>query len=288
MSAPLLYQFAALTRLRLSLVVSLSTAMSYLLFRNKFETGIAWPLLGVFLLAAGLSVLNQVQEAGTDAKMERTKRRPVASGALDKGWAIFIALLLSALGLAALASAPRNPLVCLRFGLAALLLYNLAFTPLKHRTTWSLVPGALVGAIPPAIGWCAAGGSWQDPGLWLIAIYFVTWQVPHFWLAGMVWQEEYRKAKIPVMLDILPRPVVYRLTFLWTAAAALISFYLAIFLAYHLIWTLVVLGIGYWLLTNSRLLLGKTVSAPLLRTTFDRLNFFNLLIILCGSATSLA
>jgi protoheme IX farnesyltransferase len=287
MSAPLLNQFASLTRLRLSLVVSLSTVMSYLLFRGKMEVGIIWPLLGVLLLAAGLSVLNQVQEAQTDAKMKRTKRRPVASGTLDKGWALFISLLLSTLGLAALASAPRNPLICLWFGLAAPLLYNLAFTPLKRRTTWSLVPGALVGTIPPAIGWCAAGGSWQDPGLWLIAVYFATWQVPHFWLAGMVWQKEYRKAKIPVMLDVLPGPAIYRLTFLWTAAAVLLSLYLTIYLSYQPIWILAVLLAGAWLLWRSRLLLAELVATTAFRPAFDRLNAFNLIIILSGAATSL-
>jgi len=261
--------------------------MSYLLFRGKADAAIIWPLLGVFLLAAGFSTLNQLQEAKSDAVMTRTSKRPLARGTMDKGWALFIALLLTSLGLAALVSGPRHQLVCLYLALAGFVLYNLCFTPLKHRTTWSLVPGAIVGAVPPAIGWCAAGGSLYDPGLWLVAIYFTTWQVPHFWLAGIVWKADYRKAGIPIMLDLLPERSLYRLTYLWTAAAALMSIYLAIYLSYQPLWILAVLLAASWLLWRTRMLMHKTPATPFFRSAFDRLNTFNLIVILSGAATSL-
>ena len=80
-----------LTKARITFFVTLSVATGYLLFKEHFDLAMLLPMGGVYLLACGGAALNQVQDAAVDARMDRTKGRPIPSGRIDRAWALFIA-----------------------------------------------------------------------------------------------------------------------------------------------------------------------------------------------------
>lgn len=182
-----------LVRLRLSAAVAATAAAGALLAGGSGEI-VALAAGGVFLLAGGASALNQVQERRLDARMIRTRQRPLPAGRLRPGRALALSLLLLAGGLALLIAPPATALL----GGAAVLLYNGLYTFFKPRTLFALLPGALAGALPPLIGWTAAGGSPGDPRILLPAACLFLWQIPHFWLFASRWREDLRQAGLPL------------------------------------------------------------------------------------------
>jgi protoheme IX farnesyltransferase len=105
-------------------------------------------------------------------------------------------------------------------GALALVWYNGVYTYLKRITAFAVVPGAVIGAIPPVMGFVAAGGHWSDPAILLVAGFFFLWQIPHFWLLSLLFDEQYRKAGLPTPTDIFDRSQQLRLTTSWMLAAA--------------------------------------------------------------------
>ncbi len=152
-------------------------------------------LAGTALLCGGASALNHYLERGTDALMERTRRRPVPAGRLRPEEALLFGLGLSAAGLVLLAFV--NPLT-LALGAASLLSYVLAYTPLKRVTSLCTVVGAVPGALPPLMGWAAARGSLGAAGWGLFAILFL-WQLPHFLAIGWLYREDYARGGFPML-----------------------------------------------------------------------------------------
>ncbi len=167
----------------------------------------------VLLLAAGASALNQVQEVRTDALMERTRHRPIPSGRLSPRQGTCVALFLLASGLLLIAFA--GGIVAVLLGLLCVLLYNGAYTPMKKRTAFAVLPGALCGALPPLIGWAAAGGDLGDPRIVLLAALFFLWQIPHFWHLSLRWRDDYRRAALPVLCDIFSAAQSRRILGAW-------------------------------------------------------------------------
>ncbi len=175
----------------------------------------------VLLLTCGASALNQYQERETDARMERTRLRPLPAGTMTARAALVLSLLLIAAGLGTAATRGVLPL-----GLSAVALvwYNGIYTPLKRRTPFAAVYGAPAGMLPPAIGWTAAGGG-ADPRLFAIAMVFLLWQVPHFWFLLLGSGDDYERAGLPSLHRLLPCPRLARVAVSWTvstAAAALL------------------------------------------------------------------
>ena len=149
-----------LCRVPLSLFAAFSAGTGFLLAPHPSAVQALLPSTMVCLLACGASALNQYQERDIDARMERTRERPLPSKALTPGRALFAAIALLSSGLAGLG------VVSLRsaaLGLTAIGWYNGLYTFLKKRTALAFLPGAIVGMIPPAIGWTAAGGSPSRP-----------------------------------------------------------------------------------------------------------------------------
>jgi protoheme IX farnesyltransferase len=153
-------------------------------------------LLGTALIVGGANALNMYLERDSDALMKRTAHRPLPAGRLP-AWA--------ALGLGIWCAALALPM--LTFGvnsstglLAALAFFSyvLVYTPLKSRTTAALPIGAVPGAIPPLLGWTAATGRIEVPGLLLFAILWL-WQIPHFLAIASFRKEEYRRAGLKVL-----------------------------------------------------------------------------------------
>ena len=152
-------------------------------------------MAGTAFLCGGASALNQYLERGTDALMERTRRRPIPAGRLRPEEALVFGLALSAGGLVLLAFV--NPLTLL-LGAASLLSYVLAYTPLKRVTSLCTVVGAVPGALPPLMGWAASRGSLGPAGWGLFAILFL-WQLPHFLAIGWLYREDYARGGFPML-----------------------------------------------------------------------------------------
>lgn len=208
--------FFQLIRPRLSAMVALSALAGWSLHPSPGGDPLLL-VLGIFLLAGGCTALNQVQERDLDARMARTRNRPLPSGRLRASTALLGAFALIASGLSSLAIAGTIPLL---LGLAAVLLYNGTYTPLKPLTAFAILPGALCGALPPLIGWTAAGGAPGDFRAILLAGLLFLWQVPHFWLFAERHREDYLRAGLPVPAAIFSPPQIRRIFFAWTASLA--------------------------------------------------------------------
>lgn len=209
-----------LAKVRVTASVTLSAAAGHILFAQTISTELVLPLLGVFLLAAGSSALNQVQEARLDRLMERTRKRPIPSGRVDPAWALFAALALLSAGFYTLALIENHTLLVLGLGAFTVLWYNGVYTYLKRITAFAVVPGALVGALPPAIGWASAGGMPSDPAIAQLAFFLALWQIPHFWLLQLLLAADYERAGLPTLARRFTPRQLGRLDFMWLAAVA--------------------------------------------------------------------
>ena len=192
-----------LLKLRVNLLVLVTTFVGYRLAEASLQLGVVGRvplpgaelllhvLVGTFLLGAGSSALNQYLERHLDAKMERTRSRPVASGRLSASFARGVGVVFNVVGVVWLAFFV-NP-YCAAVGAITSALYVLAYTPLKTRTTMSLIVGAVPGALPPLIGWAAVTGSLGGAAWSLFTIQFI-WQIPHFFAIAWLYREDYRRA----------------------------------------------------------------------------------------------
>ena len=148
-------------------------------------------LLGTLLVASGTATLNQFAERTFDAQMRRTARRPIASGRVAASSALCFGIALSSLGCVYLAAAV-NPIASL-LALLTLLSYLFVYTPLKRKTPFCTLAGAIPGAVPPLIGWAAASGGLSSEAWFLYAILFL-WQFPHFMAIAWMYREDYSRA----------------------------------------------------------------------------------------------
>ena len=152
-------------------------------------------LIGTALVAGGASALNQYWEREADARMERTRLRPIPAGRVAPPEALAFGLAVAGAGLVLLATI--NGLTAL-LGLAALASYVLAYTPLKRITSLCTVVGAIPGALPPVMGWAAARGG-VDAGAWALFAVLFLWQLPHFLAIGWIYREDYARGGFPML-----------------------------------------------------------------------------------------
>ena len=290
--------FVELTKLRLTVAVTLTTAAGYLLavrgsawdLRLARELGLA--VLGVFLLAAGAAGLNQWQERALDARMRRTRGRPLPSGRLDPSWALLMCGALLLLGLYCLASLAGDVVVLLALGGLAAAWYNGVYTYLKRVTAFAVFPGALIGALPPCIGYVAGGGSLRDPTILLFASFFFIWQVPHFWLLLLIVGDEYRAAGLPTITGKFTPPQLARITFIWMLATAVsvLAFPALSPRDYAGLWGLALVMAAVWLAAKSLGILRVPVAEEAgrsYRRAFRQINVFALLVLVCLVAGAL-
>jgi protoheme IX farnesyltransferase len=149
--------------------------------------------------------------------MARTRTRPLPSGLASARQALLLSLLLLCLGSFLLLTAGRLPAL---LGVFAVAWYNGVYTLLKRRTAFAAVPGAVVGMVPPAIGWAGAGGSLTDPRLLALCFLFFMWQVPHFWLQVLHHGKEYEEAGLPSLSAVVSADRLGSIIFVWVCAAA--------------------------------------------------------------------
>jgi protoheme IX farnesyltransferase len=191
--------FSELIKARLTLMVLVTTTMGFYLATNAMDWLLLFrALFGTGLLACGAAALNQYLEKDLDAKMQRTASRPIPVGQIAPETALLLGGALSAAGLVYIAS--QVNLLTSVIGAVTLVSYIAVYTPLKRVTPINTVVGAVPGALPPLMGWTAAGGEITEKGLALVAILYF-WQLPHFFAIAWIYREEYAKAGF-VMLSL--------------------------------------------------------------------------------------
>lgn len=202
-----LRDYVELTRPRIALMVLITVTMGYLLgLRSGWELGpLVHAAIGILLVAAGSSSVNQWLERDTDARMRRTQTRPLPSGRLLPWEVLSLGVTCAVSGTCYLAVNVN----VLTAGLTALtfLLYVGAYTPLKRWTSLCTAIGAVPGAMPPVLGWTAAGQPLDLTAFALFALLFF-WQFPHFLAIAWLYREEYRAAGLRMLPGGLPLPRV--------------------------------------------------------------------------------
>jgi protoheme IX farnesyltransferase len=153
-------------------------------------------LIGTALVAGGTNALNQLRERDIDARMERTKRRPLPSGRVTPRAAGWFAGAISTGGVLFLALAVN--LVTAALAALTLVSYVFLYTPLKRRTSLNTLIGAVPGALPIVGGWTAAGGSLDTAVGALFWILFL-WQLPHFLALAWLYREDYRRGGLAML-----------------------------------------------------------------------------------------
>lgn len=198
---------AQLLRLPLALMVALTAIVGALAVPAPADELTLWAVgAGIFLLTAAGSVLNQVQERATDALMRRTAGRPVACGQLSPGTGTGLGLLLATGGLAVLIAGTGT--VPALLALAALTWYLLVYTPLKRLSPLAVLAGTPCGALPPLLGWLAAGGPFPAPQPLALALIMFLWQVPHYWLLALPDRDELQAAGFRVLPGLSERQLL--------------------------------------------------------------------------------
>ncbi|KAF0094662.1 MAG: protoheme IX farnesyltransferase [Puniceicoccaceae bacterium 5H] len=201
----------------------LTAVLGYFAAGPHVEQSVFWSLLiGTSLAAGGAGALNQWAERDADAKMRRTADRPVAAGRVSPWAAMAYGLALSLGGVLCLAVGVN--LIASMLAAATVLLYILAYTPMKRLTPWSTEVGAIPGAIPPLIGWVAAGAGFSAMGWVLFAVLF-AWQIPHFMAICWNCREDYREGGFK-MLSLVDADGsrTARKAFIWSVLLVGISF----------------------------------------------------------------
>jgi protoheme IX farnesyltransferase len=187
-----------LTKPRITLMVLVSSAAAYYVASGGRPDPLAMlaALLGIGLVAGGTSALNQLIERDIDARMERTRGRPLPTGRVTPPAAAAFSLTISLGGVAFLAFVV-NPLTALLAAIA-LASYVLVYTPLKRVSSLSTLVGAVPGALPIMGGWTAATGE-LSAGAWALFGILFFWQLPHFLALAWLFREDYRRGGLRML-----------------------------------------------------------------------------------------
>ena len=158
-------------------------------------------LIGTLLAAGGTLALNQYWERDIDARMNRTRARPLPAGRLQPLEALLFGVALTLLGMAYLAALVGALVVLVTAATA--ILYLFAYTPLKQRTALCTLVGAVPGALPPVTGWAAARGD-ITLGAWVLFGVLFLWQLPHTLSIARLYRDDYARAGVRVLPVIDP------------------------------------------------------------------------------------
>lgn len=242
-----LEDFYELTKPRLSFLSVVTAVVGYLVANPQRDGSVFLSLLiGTSLAAGGAAVLNQWLEREADAKMIRTRNRPIPSGRVAPTHALLYGLGLSLFGCALLYFGAN--LLAGSLGAATIASYLLLYTPLKRLTTWNTLIGAVPGALPPLIGWAAAEGHISTFG-WLLFTILFLWQMPHFFAIAWTHRKDYAQGGFVMLsgVDSTGRRVA-RQSFAFCLALVLASL-LPVFLGYtSWFYGSVALALGVYLL----------------------------------------
>jgi protoheme IX farnesyltransferase len=193
--------FVMLAKPRLNLLVVVSALAGYVMAGGDLSNAVVvvCTVAGTALVAGGASAFNQVIERVPDSLMRRTRLRPVPDGRLQPFESLVFATALAIAGLSLLGAAV-NPLSAI-VALVTLLTYAVVYTPLKRRSSFATVIGAIPGALPPVIGWAAARGALSQ-GAWVLFAIVFLWQLPHFLAIAWIYRDDYARAGF-LMLPVI-------------------------------------------------------------------------------------
>lgn len=191
---------AELTKLRLSMLVLVTVGVSWFAASWSGVAGdlahdslvsLIGAILGVLGTAGGACTVNQIFERDVDARMKRTRERPLPSGRVSVDGAIVFGMLCMLAGILILflLSGPIPALL----GLLSALIYVAIYTPLKRMTTLNTIVGAVSGALPPMIGWTAVTQR-VDANAWALFGILFVWQIPHFLAIAWLYRDDYERA----------------------------------------------------------------------------------------------
>lgn len=277
---------AEVTKLRITIFVTITTMFGFIAATNSIDGKILLPTIGILLLACGSAALNHFQERKTDAMMDRTKKRPIPSGKISASSVLTLSLSLIMLGSVLIFIG--SGWLALSFGLLNLIWYNGVYTPLKKITPLAIIPGSLVGAIPPIVGWVAGGGYLFDPQIILISFFFFIWQIPHFWLLLMVLDKDYQKAGFPTLTQIFNQQQLGRITFIWIIATGVTGLLIPLFqISQNEFINLSLFIAALWLAFKSINLLQQTQETSAFKFAFKSINYFALFVVIIVSIDKL-
>ena len=275
----LLKTYLELSKVKITVAVSFTTITGYVLANGAFDSGLILPTLGIFLLACASSALNHYQEREADAKMERTKNRPIPSGRISSFHTLLFIMTLTIIGSWILLEGSN--FLGMQLGLLAMIWYNGIYTPLKRKTAFAVIPGSVIGSLPPMVGWVAGGGNLFDPSAMILAFFFFIWQVPHFWLLMLKYGEEYKKAGYPSISSIYSPQQIKNTTFIWTLSTGISALMIPFFrITNSLISSIGVLLACIWLIYVFVNLLKKTSTNFNPFYYFMRINYFVLAVMI--------
>ena len=244
-----------LSKVRITFFVAISGLVGYIQAGNGIEWSVVPVLLGIFILSCGSAALNHYQEVSTDSMMVRTKNRPLPTAKISKQFALSAILIMVSTGLVLILQFSNFNAFLL--GIGALISYNVIYTPLKRVSAFAIMPGALVGALPPAIGWVAAGGSIADPQLFVLAMFFFVWQIPHFWFLLLLYDVDYQRAGFPTLSKYFNEEQLKRITYVWVAALAASCMLIPLFgLTHNTLTNLLLLFAGFVLVWRAKSLVA--------------------------------
>ena len=195
--------FLELTKPRVVVMVLVTTVVGFYLGSHGAGdyARLLHTVIGTGLAAAGTLALNQFLEREVDARMERTRLRPLPDGRLQPIEALAFGAVITGAGVLYLTVAVG--LLCGAVTAATVVLYLFAYTPLKLRSSLCVVVGAIPGALPPVTGWVAARGE-LGVGAWVLFAILFLWQLPHTLAIASLYREDYARAGIRVLPVVDP------------------------------------------------------------------------------------
>jgi len=276
-----------LVKFRITVLVSFTTALGFFLASDKLGFAFLYPVVGIFLLACSAAALNQYQEVKTDLMMDRTRNRPIPSGKISRNNVLIISLVLLLSGTSILFV--KTNFGALFTGLLTFYWYNAVYTPLKKKTALAIIPGSLVGALPPVAGWLAAGGNLLDLKIGVVALYFFVWQIPHFWLLLLLYGNDFKKGGFPVLTDLYSEVFIKRITFALLVATLVIGVAIpyigtGLFLATQ---TVIIASTVLMFFVALSFLRNKNIERKEIVKTFVSINLYTLTLITVLSADKL-
>lgn len=199
----LVSSYMQLTKARLSAMVLVTTAVGFVLAAAPGTSWLTlvWTVLGTALAAGAASIFNQVLEVRRDALMYRTQMRPLVVGDVSLRHASFAGAVMTVAGVGTLLLG-ANALAA-GLALVTIVLYVGVYTPLKTRSTLNTLIGAIVGALPPMIGWAAATGTLSE-GAFVLATVLFMWQIPHFLALAWMYRDDYARGRFAMLPVVDP------------------------------------------------------------------------------------
>lgn len=260
-------------------MVSLSVITGYILAKHSLDLHAILPVLGVFFLAVASAALNHIQERNFDKDMDRTATRPLPSGKVSVKEALIFTSLLTISGSAMIYFS--SGFTAFILGIITMFWYNAVYTPLKRVTVFAVIIGALIGALPPMIGYAAAGGNIFYIDILTVAFFFFIWQVPHFILLVIKHGKEYENAGFKSLTQIFTENQLKRLVLTWVIGTAFSALLLPAFgVITDKILIALIFSVSLILIFTSVMLVMSQDQRFILRRTFMTINIYLLLVMI--------